>query len=146
MCLVIRDRKAPRLILVKAGLVLLQMGDKSSIGRFLKRRGWLFFLLTNLSIDVKREGKRDIIEWHTHSPTKINAVAESRKECKHLVHIKDGHNALIFDNSLYTQDDIVITPRFTPRYVCICTTFSVEQENDQLIVTDFDPDNPDLQF
>ena len=41
-----------------------------------------------------------------------------------------------------TQDDITITP-FTPCYVCVCATFSVEGENDQIIVTDFDPDNSD---
>ena len=75
----------------------------------------------------------------------MNAVAETGKECERLVHIKDGPNALIFDNSLYTQDDIIITP-FTPYYVCICTPFSVEGENDQIIVTDFDPGNPDIQF
>ena len=62
-----------------------------------------------------------------------------------MVHIKDGYNALIFDNSLYTQDDIIIT-HFTPCYVCICATLSVEGENDKIIVTDFDPDNPDVQF
>ena len=61
------------------------------------------------------------------------------------VSVKDGYNALIFDNSLYTQDDIIITP-FTPCYVCICATFSVEGENDQIIVTDFDPENPNIQF
>ena len=61
------------------------------------------------------------------------------------MHIKDGHNALIFDNSLHTQGDIIITP-FTPCYVCICAKYSVEGENDQIIVTDFDPDNPDVQF
>ena len=72
-------------------------------------------------------------------------VAESGKECKHLVHIGDGHNALIFDNSLYTQDDINTTP-FTPCYVCICATFSVEGEHDQVIIIDFDPDKPDVQF
>ena len=86
-----------------------------------------------------------ITEWYSRSHTKMNAVAESGKECKRLVHVKDGHNDLIFDNSLYTQDDIIITP-FTPCYVCICVTFSVEEENDQIIVTDFDPDNPDIQF
>ena len=46
---------------------------------------------------------------------------------------------------MYTQDDITITP-FTPCYVCICATFSVEGENDQIIGTDFDPENPDIQF
>ena len=30
--------------------------------------------------------------------------------------------------------------------MCICATFSGEGENDQIIVTDFDPDNPDIQF
>ena len=35
---------------------------------------------------------------------------------------------------------------FTPCYVCICATFSVEGENDQIIVTDIDPDNQDVQF
>ena len=35
---------------------------------------------------------------------------------------------------------------FSTCYVCICATFSVEGENDQIIVTDFDPDNPDIQF
>ena len=52
------------------------------------------------------------------SPIKMNAVAESGKECRRLF-IKGGYNALIFDISLYTQDDIV---------------------------TDFAPDNPDIQF
>ena len=59
------------------------------------------FLLTDS--DVKREGKKSITEWYSRSPTKMNAVAASAKECKRLVHITDGHNALIFDNSLYTQ-------------------------------------------
>ena len=72
-------------------------------------------------------------------------MAESGKECRRLVHIKDGYNALIFDNSLCTKDDITIT-HFTPCYVCICATFSVEGEHDQIIVTDFDPDNPDVHF
>ena len=71
----------------------------------------------------------------------MNAVAE----CRRLVHIKDRYNALFFDNSLYTQDDIIITPS-TPCYVCICGQFSVEGENDQINVTNFDPDNPDIQF
>ena len=75
----------------------------------------------------------------------MNAVAESGKECRQLVHIKDGYIALMFDNSLYTQDDIIITP-FTPWYVCICATYYVEGENNQIIVTEFDPDNPDIQF
>ena len=79
------------------------------------------------------------------SPAKMNAVAESGKECKRLVHIEDGHNALIFDNSFYNQDGIIITS-FTPCYVCICATFSIEGEHDQIIVTDFDPDNPDISF
>ena len=55
------------------------------------------------------------------------------------------HNALIFDNSLYKQDIIIITS-FTLCYVCICATFCVEGEHDQIIVTDFGPDNPDIQF
>ena len=103
------------------------------------------FLLTDSNTDEKREGKKGITEWYSRSLTKMNAVAESGKECKRLVHIKDGYNALIFDNSLYAQDDIIITP-FTPWYVCICATFSVEGESDQIIVTDFGPDNPDVQF
>ena len=74
----------------------------------------------------------------------MNAVAMSGKECKRLVNIKGGHNALIFDYSLYTQDDIIIIP-CTP-CVCICATFSVEGQYDQVIVTDFDPGNPDIQF
>ena len=98
-------------------------------------------LLTNT--DVKREGEKGITEWYSRSPTKMIAVAESGKEYKRLVHIKDGHNALTFDNSLYTQDDVIIA-HFTPCYVC--TTFSVKEENDQIIVTDFDPDNPDVQL
>ena len=84
------------------------------------------FLLTDPNTDVKREEKKGITEWYSRSPTKMNAVAESGKECRRLVHIKDRYNALIFDNSLYTQDDIIITPC----YVCICAAFSVEGEND----------------
>ena len=103
------------------------------------------FLLTDPNTDVKREGKKGITEWYSRFPAKMNAVAEPGIGCKRLVHIKDGHNALIFDNSLYTQDDIIIPP-FTPCYVCICATLSVEGENVQIIVTEFDLDNPDIQF
>ena len=75
----------------------------------------------------------------------MNAVSESGKECRRLVHIKDGYNAVIFGNSLYTQDDIIITP-FKSCFVCICASFSVEGANDQIIVTDFDLCSPDIQF
>ena len=103
------------------------------------------FLLTDPNTNVNREGKKIITKWYSRSHTKMNAVAESGKECRHLVHIKGGYIASIFDNSLYTQDDIIITP-LTPCYVCICATFSVEGEIDQIIVTHFDPDNPGIQF
>ena len=46
---------------------------------------------------------------------------------------------------MHIQDDIIITP-FTPYYVCICAAFSVEGEHDQIIVTGFDPENPDVEF
>ena len=102
------------------------------------------FLHNDPNTDVTREGNKGIAEWYSRSPTKMNDVAESAKECKRLVHIKDGHNALIFDDSLYTQDDIITTP-FTPCYVYICATFSVDGENDQIIVTGFDPNNPGIE-
>ena len=56
------------------------------------------FLLTDPNTDVKREGKKDITDWYSRSPAKMNAVTESGKECRRLVHIKDGYNAFIFDN------------------------------------------------
>ena len=102
-------------------------------------------LLTDPNTDVKHEGKKGINEWYSRSPTKMSVVAESGKECRGLVHAKDGHNDLIFDNSLYKQDDIIITS-FTPCYVCICATFSVESEHEQVIITAIDSDNPDVQF
>ena len=73
-----------------------------------RKEGVSCFLLTDPNTDVKREGKKGITELYSRSPTKMNAVAESGIECKRLVHI----------NSLYTQDDIIITP-FTPCYVCV---------------------------
>ena len=94
---------------------------------------------------MKSEGKEGITEWYSRSPAKMNALAWSGKECKRFVRIKDGHNAIIFDKSSCTQDDIIITP-FTPCYACICVTFSVEGEHEQIILTDFDTSNPDLHF
>ena len=65
------------------------MDTESSVRWFSKRRNRLFFLLTNANTDVKRRGKKGITEWHSRSTTKMNAVAESGRECKRLVHIKD---------------------------------------------------------
>ena len=66
------------------------MDTESSVGWFSKRRSRLF-LLTDPNTDVKRKGKKGITKWYSRSPTKMNVVAESGKECKRLVHIKDGY-------------------------------------------------------
>ena len=75
------------MILVKAGSM--QMGTESSVGWFPKKRSRLF-LRTDPNTDVKREGKKGITEWYQRSPTQMNGVAESGKECRRLAHIKDG--------------------------------------------------------
>ena len=46
--------------------------------------------------------------WLSHSKAKLNAVAV--RPSKHILHISKTHNALVFENSLYKVDDVVISP------------------------------------
>ena len=76
--------------------------------------------------------------WISHSNAKKNAVAIHPS--KHILHISDTHNALVFENSLYQVDDIVISPlTYTSphNYTCVCVTFQVDGEKDQFIFTDW---------
>lgn len=75
--------------------------------------------------------------WISHSNVKKNAVAV--QPSKHILHISEKHNALVFENSLYKVDGAIISPLpYTSphNYTCVCVTFQVEGENDQFIFAD----------
>ena len=93
------------------------------------------FLITDVDKDVVDDPTRGIILWKSRSSSKRNAVAV--RPCKHVRHISDHRAALLFDNSLYNVDKLVISPPTEHSYVCICVTFQVNGSNDQWLVLDW---------
>ena len=101
------------------------------------------FKITDVSKDLRTGAGGAYVTWVSRSTVKMNAVAIHPS--KHLLHISNKQNALVFDKSLYEVYDIVFAP-LDPSYVYVCVTFQTDDEHDQTIVSNYDVANPDAAF
>ena len=84
------------------------------------------------------------VKWLSKSKSKHDAIAV--RASKQVLHISDKHNALIFDNSLYRVDNVVLSLYNPHSYVCVCVTYQIDGESDQVIISNYDDANPDDPF
>ena len=102
------------------------------------------FTLTDPKKDLLVGQGGGYVKWLSKSKSKHDAIAV--RASKHVLHISDKHNALIFDNSLYWVEDVILSLYNLHSYVCVCVTYQIEGESDQVIISNYDDDNPDLPF
>ena len=77
------------------------------------------FKITDLSKYLHKGKDGAYVTWISRSASKKNAVAIHPS--KHVHHISQKENALVFDKSLYMVDDVVLVHSH-PSYVYVCVT------------------------
>ena len=97
------------------------------------------FLLTDEKRDVKEDVTKGFVEWISRSDKKINAIAT--RPCKQILHISDHRGALIFNNSLYKVEPMIISPSSSEdTYVSLCITYKFDgaANTQQWLVSDWE--------
>ena len=107
------------------------------------------FLITDVRNDIKRDAKGHVTEWKSRTKDKsTNAIADT--PCEDIVKIDDERYALDFHNSFYFADNVHFFPSLDKEtrsvYTYICLTFRTQSDEEQTIVTNYDPDNPTIPF
>jgi len=111
----------------------------------LRRKETCCFTLTDPKKDLLIDKKGGYVKWFSRNTTsKHDAIAV--RASKQVLHISDNHNALVFDNSLYEVDDVVLSVYSLHSYVCVCVTYQIDGESDQVIISNYDDENPDMPF
>ena len=110
----------------------------------LRRKETCCFTLTDPKKDLLVGQGGGYVKWLSKSKSKHDAVA--LRASKHVLHISDKHNALVFDNSLYWVDDVILSLYNPHSYVCVCVTYQIDGESDQVIISNYDDYNPDEPF
>ena len=84
------------------------------------------FTLADPSKDLLKGAGGAYTTWISRSNAKINTVAIYPS--KHVLHLKNTHNALAFENSLYRVDVIISPLSYTSshNYSCVCIMFQVD--------------------
>ena len=100
------------------------------------------FTLTDPKKDLLVGQGGGYVKWLSKSKSKHDAIAV--RASKHVLHISDKHNALIFNNSIYWVDNVILSLYNLHSYVCVCVTYQIDGESDQVIISNYDDDNPDL--
>jgi hypothetical protein len=101
------------------------------------------FLITDPSKDLEVSKAGAYVTWISRSTSKINAVAIHPSE--NVLHISENHDALVFNKSLYKVKRVPLLP-YSPSYAAVCVTYQVEGDQDQTILSSYDPDNPEIPF
>ena len=104
------------------------------LGKF-QERETCCFKITDVSKDLHKGKYGAYVTWIFRSASKNNAVAIHPS--KHVLHISQKQNALVFDKSLYMVDDVVLVPSH-PSYIYVCVTFRTDGKQDQTIVSSYD--------
>ena len=95
------------------------------------------FFIADLSKDIKRERKgSDIKQWISRSQKHLNHEAELAS--KSLTDIANGHHALVFKNSRYINEDILLLANQSGSHGFICVTFYTSGgHEEQTILSNF---------
>ena len=112
----------------------------------LRRKETCCFTLTDPKKDLLVGQGGGYVKWLSKSKSKSKHDAIAVRASKHVLHISDKHNALVFDNSLYQVDDVILSLYNPHSYVCVCVTYQIDGESDQVIISNYDDYNPDEPF
>ena len=100
-------------------------------------------IIEDPSKDIKRDGS-NVTEWVSRTG-KCNAKAD--KATKDLIRLPNGKYALDFHKSRYVANgDNLYLGTSGDGYSYACVTFRIQADNEQTIISNFDPDNPDEGF
>ena len=93
------------------------------------------FFIADLSKDIKREGSV-IKQWISRSQKHLNLEAE--RASKSLTDLANGHHALVFKNSRYINEDILLLANQPGSHGFICVTFYTSGgHEEQTILSNF---------
>ena len=94
------------------------------------------FFIVDLSKDIKREGSGNK-QWISRSQKHLNLEAEQAS--KSLADLANGRHALVFKNSRYINEDILLLANQPGSHGFICVTFytSGGHEGEQAILSNF---------
>ena len=92
------------------------------------------FFSVVLSKDIKREGS-DIKQWISQSQKELNLEAE--RASKSLTDLANGHHALVFHNSRYINEDILLLANHPGTHGFIFITFYTSGDHGQTILSNF---------
>ena len=96
--------------------------------------------------DLKVGAGGAYVTWNSQSASKKNAGAIHPS--KHVLHISEKLNALVLDKSLYKGSKLLCYHLTIPAmFICVSTcmsTFQTDCEQEQTIISNYDPDNPEL--
>ena len=78
------------------------------------------------------------MEWISKkSRNKINLKAAKRPS-KSVKRVEEDRYALVFDKSRYINDDNILFANHSGTYSCICITFRVSADHEQILVSNFE--------
>ena len=98
------------------------------------------FFIADLKKDIKRV-KSDITQWISRSQKQLNLTAE--RASKSLTTLANGRHALVFNNSRYINDDILLLANHSETHGFICVTFYMSGggDHEQTILSNFQSSN-----
>ena len=100
------------------------------------------FFIVDLKKDIKRTGD-SITQWTSRSQKHLNLTAE--KTSKSITELANERYALVFHNSRYINDDILLLPTHSETHGFICMTFYISGggggDHEQTILSNFQSDN-----
>ena len=100
------------------------------------------FFIVDLKKDIKRTGD-SITQWISRSQKHLNLTAE--KASKSMTELANERYALVFHNSRYINDDILLLPNHLETHGFICMTFYISGggggDQEQTILSNFQSDN-----
>ena len=98
------------------------------------------FFVADPTKDIKRKGG-SITEWITRSDNKFNLTGE--RPAKSLTELRNERHALVFKNTRYVSDDIMLLPNHPGTYGFTCVTFRTSSDQEQALLSNFDPVSSD---
>ena len=97
------------------------------------------FFIADLKKDIKRVGS-DITQWISRSQKHLNLTAE--RASKSLTELANERHALVFHNSRYINDDILLLANHPGTHGFICVTFyTTGGDHEQTILSNFQSSN-----
>ena len=92
------------------------------------------FFINNLTQDVLiKEGS--IQEWISRTKNKRNLLIE--KPCHGTEKIETNRYAIIFNKTLFINNDIFFLPNYADTFGFVCITFQVEGGNEQTLISNY---------